>query len=168
MRRLALVSIVLLILLYSCGGEAEPVEVTGSSGQLTEEIPGELTGEPLGTGESWSTMRGTVYRGVFNDLTDDRVNGDFEHVMDIDLTVDGDRTTGEIRVTNMTITNDGGTWEGTGQGTTTWTTTEPGHFHNIDYTLVGTGDYEGLQFTYHTEGIDYPWELTGTIEPVES
>lgn len=109
-----------------------------------------------------------MYLGVFDDMTDDRVNGDFEQVMDIDLTLEGDRTTGEITVTSMTISNDGGTWEGTGEGTTTWTGTESRHAHNIGYTLIGTGNYDGLQFTFQMEGIDYPWELTGTIEPVES
>jgi hypothetical protein len=134
-----------------------------------EEIPGEVGGEPIeGSGVSWSTMRDEVYRAAFTDLSDERVNGDLETVMDIEITVEGDRTTGLLTITSITITNDGGTWEGSGQGTSTWTKTEPAHVHNIDFTLAGTGDYEGLQFTFHVEGVNYPWDLTGTIEPVET
>ena len=33
--------------------------------------------------------------------------------------------------------------------------------------VLGTGDYEGLQYTYHMEGVEhaYPWSISGTIEP---
>jgi hypothetical protein len=34
--------------------------------------------------------------------------------------------------------------------------------------LVGTGDYEGLQFVGNYTGVNSPWDLTGTIEPVNS
>lgn len=169
MKRLALPTTVLLVLLAACGGGPEPVEVTGSMPGPAEEVPGESGGEPIeGSGLDWSTVRGETYRAAFTDLSDQRVNGDLETVMDIDISVDGDRTTAMLTITSISITNGGGTWEGSGQGTSTWTKTEPAHLHTIDFTLIGTGDYEGLQFTYQVEGVNYPWELTGTIEPVKS
>jgi hypothetical protein len=169
MRRLALLSTVLLALFAACGSEAEPVAVTGVIQGDAETVSGEFSGEPIeGSGESWTSARDVVYRGVFADMSDDRVNGEIEHVMDMDLTEEGDRFIASLTITSMSITNDGGTWEGTGEGTSAWT--ENGlHVHNINYTLIGTGDYEGLQFTYNVEDQgDYPWDITGTIEPVES
>ncbi|MDJ0959706.1 MAG: hypothetical protein QNJ88_03540 [Acidimicrobiia bacterium] len=145
--------IVAVALLAGCGGGADSVAVTG-------ELPAPVT--------ETEDERGTVYRGPITDMSDDRVIGDVEHVMDIEFVVDGERTTGHVTVTSVTITNEGGTWEGTGEGTTTWTTADPAHLHSLDYTLFGTGSYDGLKFTYHVEGVDYPWTITGTIEPAGS
>jgi hypothetical protein len=135
MKRLALLSTVLLVLLAACGSEAEPVAVTGVIQGDAETVSGEFSGEPIeGAGESWTSARDVVYRGVFADMSDDRVNGEIEHVMDMDLTAEGDRFIASLTITSMSITNDGGTWEGTGEGTSAWT--ENGlHVHNINYTL---------------------------------
>ncbi len=131
---------------------AEKVAVTGQY-----EAPDEfIDGDP------------TIIRATDNGLSDDRVNGDYEGLMEIDIFVDGDRSTGLITMPQVTITNDGGTWEGTATGVSTWTTSEPEHRHYIHHTLFGTGEYAGLQFTYVLEGTDYPWTVTGTIEPVDS
>ncbi|MDJ0925423.1 MAG: SGNH/GDSL hydrolase family protein [Acidimicrobiia bacterium] len=129
---------------------AETVAVTG-----TYQAPDEhIDGDP------------TIIRATDNGLSDDRVNGDYEALMDVDIFVESHRSTGLITMPRVTITNDGGTWEGTAVGVSTWTTSEPEHRHYIHHTLLGTGNYEGLQFTYLLEGIDYPWTVTGTIEPV--
>ncbi|MDJ0665036.1 MAG: hypothetical protein QNJ75_10765 [Acidimicrobiia bacterium] len=109
----------------------------------------------------------TIIRATDNGLSDDRVNGDYEGLMEIEIFVDGDRSTGLITMPRVTITNDGGTWEGTATGVSTWTTSEPEHRHYIHHTLLGTGDYEGLQFKYLLQGIDYPWTVTGVIERVD-
>jgi hypothetical protein len=147
-------------------GEAtDVVAVTGQYPAPDEYIEGEQWGEPI-PGAGYERMRGTVIRHADNGLSDDRVNGGFEALMDIDVYVEGDRTTGLITMTRVKIINDGGTWEGTGVGTTSWTTSQPSHRHHIHFTLLGTGDYEGLQFRYHVEGIDLPWTVTGTIEPI--
>lgn len=157
---------VLIVLITGCSGSVEPVEVTGGLPEPAREIPGEESGDPIGGGRL-SQVRGTIYLGPWDDLSDSRVVGEAEHVMDIDFVVEGDRTTGFVTVTSLTISNDGGTWEGTGEGTTTWTATDPDHLHSLDYTLTGTGDYADLVFTFHAEGVDFPWAITGTIEPVD-
>ena len=150
------------------GGEpTDVVAVTGQYPTPDEYIDGEQWGEPI-PGAGYEHGRGTVIRHTDNGLSDDRVNGDFEALMDIDIYVEGDRTAGLMNMTGVTITNDGGTWEGTGVGTTSWTASQLGHRHHFHFTLLGTGDYEDLQFRYHVEGIDFPWTVTGTIEPVDS
>ncbi len=141
--------------------------VTGQYEAPDEYIDGELWGDPI-PGAGYEHGRGTIIRDTGSGLSDDRVNGDLEALMDIDIFVEGYRTTGLISMPRVTITNDGGTWEGTATGVTTWTTTEPLHRHYIHFTLLGTGDYEGLRFTYLLEGINYPWTVNGTIEPVDS
>ncbi len=67
-----------------------------------------------------------------------------------------------------TITNDNGTWEGTWEGTSTFGegAADDEHFHDVTYTLLGTGDYDGLEFVFHMEGFEHPWPLEGTISPV--
>jgi hypothetical protein len=63
------------------------------------------------------------------------------------------------------ITNDGGTWQGTFTGTTTRSETEPAHVHHLDLVFIGTGDYDGLRFVAEMDGTDYPWDVTGQVEP---
>ena len=161
---------------------ADGIHVTAAGSELIAQMIRELGYEPTGpqspetitvTGEyatpdEYIDGDPTIIRATDNSLSDDRVNGDYEGLMDFDLFVDGDRSTGLITMPRVTITNDGGTWEGTAVGISTWTTSEPEHRHYIHHTLLGTGDYEGLQFTYLLEGVDYPWTVTGTIEPVSS
>jgi len=129
--------------LSACGGASEIVEVSGSTGTETEP-------------------------GVFENGTssDDRLVGTSELTIECDTSEDGGTTIAECAGPNI-ITNDGGTWEGTCEGTSTWTTSEPDHVHVFDCTYLGTGDYQGLRFVRHLEGIDYPWPYTGRIEPVD-
>ena len=153
--------------MHAAGGERpEAVRVTGMVPAPEQVIPGELGGAPVdGSGEPWSTMRGTVFRGTWSDMSDERVAGDFEHVMDVDVVAEGERFVGYITATRMVITNAAGTWEGTGSGTGIWTAGQAVHHHVLDYVLDGTGAYTGLRYRYQMEGYDYPWDLTGAIEP---
>lgn len=148
------------------GGPPEAVVVTGLYPQPNEYIDGEQWGEEI-QGTGFEHSRNTIIRMTDDGLSDDRVNGDFEALMDIDVFVEGDRTVAVLTMNSVKITNDGGAWGGTGTGVSTWTTSNPAHSHYFHYTLLGTGDYEGLQFKYHVEGIDMPWAVTGTIEPVD-
>ena len=154
--------------MHAAGGERpEVVRVTGMVPAPEQVIPGELGGAPVdGSGEPWSTMRGTVFRGTWSDMSDERVAGDFEHVMGADIVAEGERFVGYITATRMVIMNSAGTWEGTGSGTGTWSEGQAVHHHVLDYVLEGTGGYAGLLYRFRMEGYDYPWELTGTIEPI--
>ena len=149
MRRLPPVVVLFLALtiVVSCSadGVIEPVEVSGTNG-----VPVESDGFDL-------FENGTS--------TDPRLVGTYKLKVECDITEDGDTAIANCTGPN-TMTNDGGSWEGTCEGTSTWTTTEPDHVHVFDCTYLGSGDYEGLRFVQHLEGIDYPWEYTGTLEPV--
>ncbi len=57
------------------------------------------------------------------------------------------------------LTNDNGTWVGDWSGEIT----ADGN-HIIDGLYIGSGDYEGLQYRQHVEGVNFPWTITGTIE----
>ena len=133
--------------LSACACASEIVEVSGSTG--------------LVTGQEGDTT-------IFDDLSssDDRLVGTSELTIECDRSEDGGTTIAEC-AGPITLTNDGGTWEGTCEGTSTWTTSEPAHVHVFDCTYLGTGDYQGLRFVQHLEGIDYPWPYTGRIEPVD-
>jgi hypothetical protein len=138
-----LAALIALPLVACGGGDSTTVEVTGATG--TESEP-----------------------GVFLDGTssDERLVGRTELTIECDITEDGDTTVADCSGPNI-ITNDGGTWDGTCEGTSTWTTAEPEHVHDFDCTYLGSGDYDGLRFVQHLEGIDYPWSYTGHIEPVD-
>ena len=138
-----LVALIALPLVACGGGDSDTVEVTGTTG--TESEP-----------------------GVFLDGTssDERLVGRTELAIECDITEDGDTTIANCSGPNI-ITNDGGTWDGTCEGTSTWTTAEPEHVHDFDCTYLGTGNYDGLRFVQHMEGIDYPWPYTGQIERVD-
>ncbi len=131
--------------LSSCGGSSEVVEVSGSTG--------------VQTGQSGDT-------DIFDDnsSSDDRLVGVIELTIECESSEDGD-TTIAVCTGPVTLVNDEGAWEGTCEGTSTWSTTEPDHVHDFDCTYLGTGDYDGLRFVQHLEGIDYPWPYTGQIEP---
>ena len=82
--------------------------------------------------------------------------------MDADVQDEGDTCVLYFTGTE-TITNDNGTWEGTstfGEGAA-----DDQHFHDVTYTLLGTGDYDGLEFVFHLQGVELPWPLEGTISP---
>jgi hypothetical protein len=128
----------------ACGGN-DAVEVSGSTG--TCDLPGD------------------VYT-CETETSDDRVSGIAEIAIHCEFTEDGDTTLGDCSGPAI-VTNAGGTWEGTCEGTTTWSTSKPDHVHVFDCTYLGTGDYEGLRYVEHLEGVDFPWPLTGRIEPIE-
>ena len=93
------------------------------------------------TGWEATTQRDSVY--VFTHvMSDARVSGEQETTANCDFTEDGEAVIGDCWGT-LTIENDGGTWDGTWTGTTTFSLSEPDHVHVIDSTLVGTGDYDG-------------------------
>jgi hypothetical protein len=57
-----------------------------------------------------------------------------------------------------TITNAGGTWEGTSTGVMG----DPSGGDVITFWMRGTGDYAGLSYTCRVTGSG-PWEVTGYI-----
>ncbi len=56
------------------------------------------------------------------------------------------------------LVNDQGTWVGDWTGEITQSQN-----HIFDGVLVGTGEYDGLEYDAHWEGVDYPFTITGTI-----
>jgi len=88
-------------------------------------------------------------------------------VFRVDVSVNGETTVGVISGT-VVISNEGGTWEGTLSGTSTWTTTNPAHMHVLDGVFLGTGNYEGLRLLVRNEGTDTArLTTTGRIERAE-
>ena len=143
----------------ACGGDdaAEIVDVTGTTNCVDVK-----DGIDTGVGMSF---RDAVYDCTLN-LSDERLDSAGETINSCDITLDGETTLGECRGTTL-LTNDGGTWEGTFSGTTTWSINNPAHVHDMDFVFVGTGEYEGLQFVATMEGTDWPWNVTGQIEPID-
>lgn len=150
-----LVALPALLLAAACGGsDDEVVEVTGTT-SCVDVVDGVSTGEG-------ANFRDAVYECTM-DLTDERIEGVTETVNSCDFTEDGEVTLGECEGSSV-ITNDGGTWEGTFTGTTTWSETEPAHVHHIELVFIGTGDYDGLRFVAEMDGTNYPWAVTGQVE----
>jgi hypothetical protein len=151
-----LVAVPALMLVTGCGGsDDDVVEVTGTS-SCVDVVDGVDTGEGM-------NFRDAVYECTM-DLTDERLMGDVETVNSCEFTEDGETTLGECDGTSV-ISNDGGTWEGTFTGTTTWSDSEPAHVHHIELVYIGAGDYDGLRFVAEMDGTDYPWAVTGQVEP---
>ena len=147
-----------LLLAAACGGsDDEVVEVTGTT-SCVDVVDG------VGTGEGMS-FRDAVYECTM-DVTDEQLVGVAETINSCDFTEDGGVTVGECDGTSM-ITNEGGTWEGTFTGTTTWSETEPAHVHHVELVFIGTGDYDGLRFVAEMDGTNYPWAVTGQVEPTD-
>ena len=144
------------MLASACAGSADQtVEVTGTT-SCVDVVDGTDTGDGM-------NFRDAVYECTM-DLTDERLLGVTETVNSCDFSEDGETTLGECHGTSV-VTNDGGTWEGTFTGTTTWSTAAPAHVHHFDLVFIGTGDYEGLEFLAEMDGTDYPWDVTGQVEP---
>ena len=170
----ALAAALLGLMLVACSDSQEPVEVTGLIGAPDEEIFGEYVGEAFTDGAcaGWQDYAGTIYRATWSHgeesgvpwVSDQRVAGDYEHTFAVDV-----RDEGEVCVAYLTaavsITNDDGAWDGTFEGTSSWQAGDPDHLHDIDYSLTGTGEYDGLQYIFNLYGLAYPWDLTGTISP---
>ena len=163
-RRVALIRLTMAmaataLLPTACGGDdaAEIVGVTGTT-NCVDVKNGVDTGDGSG-------FRDAVYECTM-DLSDERLDSAGETINSCDITEDGETTLAECRGTTV-LTNEGGTWEGTFSGTSTWSTTNPEHVHDMDFVFVGTGDYDGLQFVATMEGTDYPWNVAGQIEPID-
>lgn len=169
----ALAAALMTLTLAGCSDADEAVDVTGIVGAPDEEIRGEPIGAEFTEGPcaGHQDYEGNVYRSVWSYgedsggtwVSDQRLTGDYEQSMDIDFQDEGDTCVGSITAT-VTLTNGDGAWEGTVEGTTSWKTGRD-HEHDIDYTLTGSGDYEGLKCTFNVYGFAYPWDLTGTISP---
>lgn len=154
--------------LVACGGggdtDTETVEISGTTGDCLN-VDGPWTGDPVG-GLPGSVERGFTQTCSNVEMSDERASGVSEALADCEFTQDGETTNGVCTGT-ITLSNDGGTWEGTTEGTTSWTTSDPVHVHELDATYLGTGDYDGLRLVTHAEGTGTPWTLTGRIEPVD-
>ena len=160
-----------------CGASDEPVEVTGMIGAYEDIASGEDLGEVFTEGpcEGWQDWEGNVHGQTWSYgedagvswVSDERVAGELEFTMDADVRDEGDTCVLYFTGTE-TITNDNGTWEGTWEGTSTFGegAGDDQHLHDVTFTLLGTGDYDGLEFVFNMQGIDLPWPLKGTISPV--
>ena len=161
MRAMAMIAVV-MVLLVACGG-SRLVETSGSTGRCTT-TDGSWTGEALPA----SGLPGSVHEGYIAtcddyQMSDERVSGSQHSVVDCQFSEDGGSTVGECQVTDV-IRNEGGSWNGTCEGTTTWSTSSPAHLHIFDCTYLGSGDYTDLRYVAHMEGFDLPWSVTGTID----
>ena len=136
-----LVVVVLVGTATACGGDAQTVEVTGSETCTT-----------LDTGDD---DLHEVYDCV-HESSDPRVSGAVTAEVFLEQQPPGTAMWGTI-----VLTNDGGTWQGDWSGEIT-----PDGNHVIDGVLAGADDYDGLQYVLHVEGVSFPWDVTGTIEPV--
>lgn len=200
MKRLALLSMVLLVLLAACGGEAESTQVaetpalsTSTTTATTSSMAGvtsdpdavEVTGKVSGTVEQtydeaygpklWGSQdaQGAVNLGQVAagnwETSDERLNGEDEVVLSCGIYAPSQNDqvyVGQCWGTDK-LTTEGGIWEGFTFGTSTWSKSNPSHVHELITVLYGTGDYEGLAFVGRLTGVDPPWDLTGTILPVE-
>jgi len=153
-----------------------PAEVTGEFYPPDEEIPGEQVGESFSDGpcSGMRDIRGLVYRSTWRYgervgagwLSDPRLVGHYEHSLSIDLEPEGGRCVGTITGT-FVVTGERGSWQGTVTGSTSWRPPDTGvHQHELDYTALGSGEFQGLRLTFHVTGSEYPWSLTGKIESV--
>ncbi len=155
----------LVAALAGCAGAAVPTTVLTPAPSLeatpVPTVPAvvEVTGS---TGTCGQDGDYTVCDNVTS--SDERLVGTSRYVTDCPETVDGD-TTVAVCSFPITLTNGDGTWEGTVEGTSTWSVASPAHVHVMDATYLGTGAYEGLRFVQHIEGLDYPMSYTGRIEP---
>jgi hypothetical protein len=189
--------LVLALLLAACGDDsAEPTTTTTAAPTTTvaptttttSQAPSTTTAAPMleaveftghtdcrETSATWSgpaladdvagTSLETSYDCVYT-MSDGRVSGTGPAIVRVDMSLNGDTRVGEISGT-VVISNEGGTWEGTAWGTTTWTLTNQSHVHVMDGEYLGAGGYEGLRLLIHQEGIGFPWTSTGRIEPAE-
>ena len=167
----------MMLILAGCSDSAGSVEVTGVGGQPYEAIPGQDVGEVFADGPCfpWQDIEGTLIRYTFAAgedsgvpwVSDKRVAGDYEYLASVDFQEEGDICVGHFSGTEN-MANNNGSWEGTVEGTMTWE--GPTGYYRVVYdltgTLLGSGDYDGLKYTYNLTGTDHPWDLTGTISPV--
>lgn len=123
-----------------CGDDVETVEVVGTVTCTRVEFRSELDVSYRCEGET----------------SDPRVSGTAEVAVIFEQRPPGTEMWG-----SFVLTNDGGTWRGDWTGEI-----DSESFHVVDGVLLGEGDYDGLQYDTRWEGVIYPWDVTGTIEPV--
>ena len=123
-----------------CDDDVETVEVVGTVTCTLVEFRSELHEVLRCEGET----------------SDPRVSGTVEVEAFLEQRPPGTEMSG-----SFVLTNDGGTWRGDWTGEI-----DSDSFHIVDGVLLGEGDYDGLQYDTHWEGTIYPWDVTGTIEPV--
>lgn len=154
------------LVLVVAGCSSNGTRVTGNTGMCTE------------TGSAWSgdPVPGGIVPGSVlerdvdctgRSFTDARLDGDTTIHFRCEFTAQDGGATGHCNG-QLTATNEGGTWFDPNASITISVT--PGEPSKIveEGVQVGTGDYEGLQFAYHTESVasGYPWPVSGTIQPV--
>jgi len=155
--------VVVAVLLAGCGGDDAVSEVTGQTSCV--ETQSTLNGPALASDVPFTSV--DITYDCYYTLSDERVSGSGPAVARVDMSVDGDTRVGQISGT-VVISNEGGTWEGTVSGTTTWTTINPAHAHDMDAVYLGAGGYEGLRFVMTNEGVDMSdLTTTGRIEPAD-
>ena len=166
MAPIARVLLIVVVLAAACSTGSQATEVTGDTGMCT---PSEavFSEEPLeGTNLPGSVMEAVVTCPESN-MSDDRIAGTTESDFRCEY-VNREGVIVAECTADKVITNDGGTWvEQGGVFTITGTGFPDDGLVVQDGVMLGTGDYEGLQYTYHMEGVEhaYPWTITGTIEP---
>lgn len=166
MRRLPIAVLPLILVVAACSSDtttSTPFETTTTAEAPTMttiaavEVSGS-TGIPVESDDGFDVFENGA-------SSDDRLVGVYTLQVECDIAEDGETTIADCSGPN-TLTTDAGTWAGTCEGTSTWTTTEPEHAHVMDCTYLGGGAYAGLRFIQHLEGTSYPWAYTGRIEPV--
>jgi hypothetical protein len=137
------VTLLVVCLLWGvgCSGGQEPVAVSGTE-RCTPASP---SGDELERYE------------CIEELDDARVSG--EAVVSLHE-LDPPSVSPRSMVGAIVIENEGGSWTGDWTGVI-----EGGGLHVVNGVLVGSGDYEGLQFSGRWEWVDWPGTVTGTIEP---
>jgi hypothetical protein len=147
------------------------VEVTGKASAMVQEPYQEAYGPKLwGSQDAQGAVNlGQTYTGTL-ETSDERLNGETEVVISCGIYAPSQSDqvyVGQCWGTQKLVTEEG-VWEGFTFGTSTWSKSEPAHVHDLTVVLYGTGEYEGLVLVGKLTGENPPWDLTGTIEPVES
>jgi hypothetical protein len=163
---------VALVLAGGCSSAIEPTEVTGNTGMCAL-ADARFSGEPL-QGDSLpaeaTNLPGNILDATVtcpeSEMSDERLSGAAETQFRCEYLMRDGAVVADCMGTKV-VTNDGGTWVEDG---CTFTITDTGLPANgivrQEGVMVGTGDYEGLQFSYRMEGREhtYPWPLSGTLE----
>lgn len=162
------VPVAVALLLAACSSSSEVVEVTGSTGMCVT-VDTSFSGEPL----AGTSLPGRIIDAAVecpdSEMSDPRLSGTLRSDFRCEYS-DSDGVIVADCGSDSVVTNDGGTWREDG-GTFTITGTDIGVQGTVlqEGTRIGTGEYEGLHFTYRIEGVEhtYPWTITGTIEPAD-
>jgi hypothetical protein len=153
----------LLLGLAGCAGEEYPVDVTGSTGPC-EEYDTVWSGDPIPGGLPGTVLERKV-RCEEVTMSDERLSGTYESAFRCDFAQQGEDVVGTCSI-DSTVTNDGGTWQDSGGAMTITAVAGAPATIVEDGVRAGSGDYDGLTFTYHVTGtaLGYPWEISGTID----